>query len=95
MIQALFTELIGSFVFINVIFQYAAKEWGAFAIGLALAVAVLFGAAISGGHYNPAVSLAMYIAKKIDVVTLLGYVIMQILGGYLAWVAFSKQWLPV
>ena len=36
------------------------------AIGLGLAVLVYMGAHISGAHYNPAVSLAMYINKQID-----------------------------
>ena len=94
MLQPLFVELIGTFVFINVIFQYASKEWGAFAIGLALAVVVLFGGAISGGHYNPAVSLAMFIAQKIDAVTLCGYVVMQLIGGYLAWAMYTQQLVP-
>jgi aquaporin Z len=92
---SLFVELVGTFVFINVIFQFAGKDWGAFAIGLALAVVILFGGAVSGGHYNPAVSLAMFIAQKIDAVTLGGYIAMQLLGGYLAWVMYSKRFAPV
>lgn len=94
MLQSLFVELIGTFVFINVIFQFASKEWGAFAIGLALSVVVLFGGAISGGHYNPAVSLAMYIAQKIDASALFGYITMQLLGGYLAWAMYTKELVP-
>ena len=80
----LFVELLGTFVFISVIFRYASKEWGAFAIGAALAVAILFGGAISGGHFNPAVSLAMYVGNSINVAELGGYVAMQLLGGYAA-----------
>lgn len=94
MIQSLFVELLGSFVFINVIFQFAGKEWGAIAIGLALAVVVLFGGAISGGHYNPAVSVAMYVAQKINAATLCGYIAMQLLGGYLAWAMYSQKLIP-
>jgi aquaporin Z len=95
MLQSLFVELIGTFIFINVIFQFAAKEWGAIAIGLALAVVVLFGGAISGGHYNPAVSVAMFVAQKIDVASLCGYVAMQLLGGYLAWAMYSHKLFPL
>jgi len=36
---------------------------------------------ISGCHLNPAVSLAMFINKKIDLIDLIGYVIFQVLGG--------------
>lgn len=94
MLQALFVELIGTFIFINVIFQFASKEWGAIAIGLALAVVVLFGGSVSGGHFNPAVSVAMCIAKKIDIATLCGYVVMQLIGGYLAWAMYTKKIIP-
>ena len=78
---ALPTEFIGSFIFIAVIMQFAGKDWGAFAIGLALAGVVLFGGAMSGGHFNPAVSLAMYLSDKLDLAALVSYVVVQCLGG--------------
>ena len=90
----LFVELLGTFVFISVIFRYASKEWGAFAIGAALMVAILFGGAISGGHFNPAVSLAMYVGNSINVAELGGYVAMQLLGGYAAWAYFAGKLAP-
>jgi MIP family channel proteins len=39
---------------------------------------------ISGSHINPAVSLAMYLAKKIDQSTFIGYVIAQLIGAAVA-----------
>ena len=36
------------------------------AIGVGLSVLVYMGAHISGAHYNPAVSLAMFIKKDLD-----------------------------
>lgn len=90
----LFVELLGTFVFISVIFRYASKEWGGFAIGAALAVLVLFGGAISGGHFNPAVSLAMYVGDSINVSELIGYVIVQLIGGYAAWAYFAGKLAP-
>lgn len=95
MLQSLFVELVGTFVFINIIFQFAAKEWGAFAIGLALAAVVLFGGAVSGGHYNPAVSVAMFVAQKIDAASLCGYIAMQLLGGVLAWAMYTQKLIPL
>jgi aquaporin Z len=90
----LFVELLGTFVFISVIFRYASKEWGAFAIGAALAVVVLFGGAISGGHFNPAVSLAMYVGNNINVSELMGYIVVQLIGGYAAWAYFAGKLAP-
>ena len=91
MLAKLFVELLGTFVFISVIFRYASKQWGALAIGAALAVAILFGGAISGGHFNPAVSLAMYLSQRITAPQLGGYVAMQAIGGCAAWAFFVLQ----
>ena len=79
---ALGTELVGAFIFIAVIMQFAGKPTGPVAIGVALTAMVFFGGAISGGHYNPAVSLAMYLSDKIDLATLGGYVVAQCIGGF-------------
>lgn len=53
------------------------------AIGSALAVMVYAGGHVSGGHYNPAVSLAVYLRKKLDIRNLGLYWIAQLAGGLL------------
>ena len=53
----------------------------ALAFGLAIiAMAYVIGG-VSGCHVNPAVSLAMFISKKLDLKDLFGYVIAQVLGA--------------
>ena len=37
---------------------------------------------ISGGHMNPAVTLGIWIAGKIDALTALAYVVAQLVGQY-------------
>ena len=54
------------------------------AIGAALALAITLAAPISGGHLNPAVSIVMASAGKLDVYDLAPYVIAQVLGGLVA-----------
>ncbi|MEM0561668.1 aquaporin [Leuconostoc mesenteroides subsp. mesenteroides] len=54
------------------------------AFGLSLAVAIYAFGHISGGHFNPAVSLAMAIQKRLPWVTFIGYVIAQLLGAIVA-----------
>lgn len=54
------------------------------AIGVMLAVLVYAGVHISGSHYNPAVSLAMWMRGKLKKVEMLKYMIFQIMGGFLA-----------
>jgi len=39
---------------------------------------------VSGGHFNPAVSVMMYLKKAINDKELLMYVISQVLGGVAA-----------
>jgi aquaporin Z len=50
-------------------------------------VMVYMGGHISGAHYNPAVSLGLFLRQKIGVVTLVAYWIAQLVGGALAFVA--------
>ena len=54
------------------------------AIGLGLAVLVYMGAHISGAHYNPAVSLAMLINKKLSLKELGFYIFYQLLAAVFA-----------
>tara|TARA_B100000900_G_scaffold137883_1_gene116808 strand:+ start:1315 stop:1941 length:627 start_codon:yes stop_codon:yes gene_type:complete len=73
-------EFIGTFFLILIIGLTA----NPIAIGLGLAVLIYMGAHISGAHYNPAVSLAMYINKKIDAVELGKYVSSQLIASIAA-----------
>lgn len=53
----------------------------ALAIGLALMIMVYAGGYISGGHYNPAVSLAAVIRKSLPANEFIPYIISQIIGA--------------
>tara|TARA_A100001011_G_scaffold19828_1_gene20158 strand:+ start:2371 stop:2643 length:273 start_codon:yes stop_codon:yes gene_type:complete len=53
-------------------------------IGLALAAAIFVGGKISGGHFNPGVSVMMAVGGKLPLKDLAPYIIAQILGGLLA-----------
>ncbi|NDD71099.1 porin [bacterium] len=54
------------------------------AIGTMLMALVYMGAHISGAHYNPAVSLAVFLRKKLSVKRLFGYMAVQFLAALLA-----------
>lgn len=56
----------------------------AFAHGLIIAVMVAAFAAVSGAHFNPAVTTAMWITKRIDTKGAIAYFVVQILGGAVA-----------
>lgn len=54
------------------------------AIGSILMVMIYAGGHISGGHYNPAVTLGVWIRGKLDNKDLLPYMLFQIVGGAIA-----------
>ena len=70
-------EFLGTLFFISAILL---SKGNAFVIGAALAVAILLGGKVSGGHFNPAVSLTMYMKKNIAMNQLLMYIVAQALG---------------
>lgn len=73
-------EFLGTLLFIYVILATG----NPLAIGATLALVILIAAPISGGHINPAVSVVMASAGKIEVTELLPYVVSQVLGGLVA-----------
>jgi MIP family channel proteins len=64
----------------------------ALAHGIALAVMVSAFGAVSGGHFNPAVTVALWSAGKIDTVKAAAYVVVH-LGA--AWLAAAVAWYVV
>lgn len=79
-------ECLGTMAFIYVIFSIG----DAVAIGVALAIMIMVIGGISGGHMNPAVSVAMVAANKLPAQELLPYVIAQIIGGVIAYQIYKQ-----
>jgi aquaporin Z len=72
-------EFVGTFFLVS-----GAIFYGAIGASLALMIMVYAGGHISGAHYNPAVTTAMYIRKKVTTAELPGYYFAQLLGGAIA-----------
>lgn len=107
---ALVAEALGTFLFFFVgagsvvLGDYVAGNGGsgpgllgvALAHGLALAVLVSALGAVSGGHFNPAVTLAVWIMGKITSLRVVLYVIAQLTGALAAGLAlklvFADAW---
>ena len=79
-------EFIGTMLLVFVIF--ASGNW--IAIGSALAIGVLLGGSISGGAFNPAVTLSLYSAGKLSQSDVMPYIIAEILGGVAAFHVYKK-----
>jgi glycerol uptake facilitator-like aquaporin len=73
-------EFIGTFIFLSVIVA-TGNPW---AVGATLAILVYLGIDVSGGHYNPAVTLMTLYNKDITLTTATMYIAAQITGGLLA-----------
>jgi aquaporin Z len=56
----------------------------AFGFGLALLAGLYAFGEISGGHFNPAVSLAMFLSGRLDLPAMIGYWVSQLAGAILA-----------
>ncbi|MET0939218.1 MAG: aquaporin [Gaiellaceae bacterium] len=91
-LQKYLAELLGTFtlVFIGTTAILAATgEAGGrnvaigFAFGLALLAGLYAFADVSGGHFNPGVSLAMFLDKRLELPHMIGYWIFQLAGAVL------------
>ena len=82
------TELIGTFFLVLTIgmtvIAPGAGDLAPLAIGSALMVMIFAGGYISGAHYNPAVTLAVFIRGRCNAGDILPYWIAQIIGAALA-----------
>jgi MIP family channel proteins len=66
----------------------------ALAHGLALGVAIAAIGGISGGHANPAVSIAFYIARRLSAKDTAWYIVAQLLGGLFAALLVARVFTP-
>ena len=75
--QQYFVEYIGSVFF----FYVCIAIGNPLAVGGALALAKYMGDPISGGHFNPAVTIMLVLARKTPMATLAPYIIAQVLAA--------------
>jgi aquaporin Z len=80
------TEFIGTFFLVLTVCCSVGlgQSLAALGIGAVLAVMIFAGGHISGGHYNPAVSLAVFIRGRISTNDLGFYWLSQLVGGVVA-----------
>ena len=81
-----FVEYLGAAFFIYVILATG----NPLAIGAALALVILITSKISGGHMNPAVSITMAAAGKLDIADLIPYIVAQVFGGLTAFEIYKR-----
>jgi aquaporin Z len=86
MFPRLLTEFIGTFFLVLIIALCVTQSvaLAPVAIGLGLTVLVYMGGHISGAHYNPAVTFAVFLRGKIELATAGLYVAIQLAAGVAA-----------
>jgi len=86
------TEFIGTFFLAFAVCTGGASgsPFTPIAVGVTLMVMVYMGGHISGAHYNPAVTLAVFLRGKLAARDVAPYMIMQLLGAILA--ALAAHW---
>jgi aquaporin Z len=81
-------EFIGTFFLVLTIgctvIGHSAGPFAPLAIGSALMVMIFAGGHISGGHFNPAVTLGVWLRGKCETKDVAPYMTFQIMGGVLA-----------
>jgi glycerol uptake facilitator-like aquaporin len=85
-VLAILVEFLGTFIFLSVIVATGSP----LAIGATLAVLCLLGGAISGGHFNPAVTLMTLYNRGIAGDNAAAYIIAQVAAGLLAVTVYNQ-----
>lgn len=83
---AILVEFLGTFIFLSVIVA-TGNPW---AIGATLAVLCFLGGSISGGHFNPAVTVMTLYNRGIATDNAAAYIVAQIVAGILAVVVYKQ-----
>ncbi len=91
--RKLLAEAVGTFVLVSVgsmsilaasVSQLQAVVIVPFGFGLALLAAIAISGHVSGGHFNPAVTLGAFLDRRIELVDAVGYVVAQLVGAIAA-----------
>jgi aquaporin Z len=82
----LIVEFLGTMLLSFVIFSSGGNY---VAIAIALGIAILLGAPISGAAYNPAIAIVLFYAKKLSITDLVPYIIAEIAGGIAGYEVFK------
>lgn len=93
-IAALVAEFLGTGVLVLLILSVQRSTIGvpffiAAAAGLTIAFLMLAFFRVSGGHFNPALTVALWTARRVTTIRALSYVLVQLLGAYAAYYLYT------
>jgi aquaporin Z len=80
--KALVAEFIGTLFFLSIILNVVNDSTiGVIAIAVGLLAAIYMAGGVSGGHFNPAVSIMMFMKGNLPADMTILYIIAQIIGA--------------
>lgn len=93
-IAALVAEFLGTGLLVLLILSVQRSTIGvpffiAAAAGLTIAFLMFAFYRVSGGHFNPALTVALWTARRITTIRALSYVLVQLLGAYAAYYLYT------
>jgi glycerol uptake facilitator-like aquaporin len=84
---AILVEFLGTFIFLSVIVA-TGNPW---AIGATLAVLAFLAGSVSGGHFNPAVTIMTLFNRGIAADNAGAYIVAQVAGGLAAVTVYNQM----
>jgi glycerol uptake facilitator-like aquaporin len=87
-IAALVAEALGTFVLVAVVLnvtRYGLPLFTAMAAGLTVAAFTSAVGKVSGGHFNPAITLGFLSLRRVSFVRAIAYLVVQVAGAVAAW----------
>lgn len=93
--KALLAEILGTFVFLSCVLCTLSNTnensyfLGPIVVMFGIVAGLYISGKISGGHLNPAISIMLYFRGNIELMSMIGYIVSQIIGGLLALVVNS------
>ncbi len=80
--QAIVAEFIGTLFFLSIILNVVHdSSIGVIAIAVGLLAAIYLAGGVSGGHFNPAVSIMMFMKGNLPADMTILYIIAQVIGA--------------
>ena len=90
MLNKLLVECIGTFFFISIVLNsLKVSTITPISIAIGLLAVIYFGGHVSGGYFNPATTIAMFLQNNMTFNLMIAYICSQIAGAGLA-VKFSE-----
>lgn len=82
--KIILAELLGTFFFFSIILNTIDNAYGPIAIAIGLLATIYLCGNVSGGHFNPGISIMMFFKGNMSFIAMIIFIAAQIIGALLA-----------